>query len=71
MSDKPEPLAAVLAEMRASSLSTVRAWADRIETAVERERNAHTNDIHNALYMATGIPGNAAAWNRRAVEETK
>ena len=39
----------------------VEEWADRIETAAERERNAHTNDIHNALYMATGIPGNAAA----------
>ena len=32
-----EPLAAILAEMRASSLSTVRAWADRIEAAAKRE----------------------------------
>lgn len=37
--EQPEPLAAVLAEMRASSLSTVRAWADRIEAAAERERD--------------------------------
>ena len=46
----------------------VEEWADRIETAAERERNAHTNDIHNALYMATGIPGNAAAM-REALEQ--
>ena len=72
MSDKPEPLAAILAEMRGRILGEDRikytlpadealAFIDRIEVAVERERNAHTNDIHNALYMATGIPGNAAA----------
>lgn len=45
MSDQPETIDAILADMRASSLSTVRAWADRIEVAVERER----------------APGNAAA----------
>ena len=34
--EPPEPLAAILAEMRASSLATVRDWADRIEAAAER-----------------------------------
>ena len=82
MSDKPESLAAVLAEMRdfAKPLrvggdlcsnvalpAAIGIWADRIEAAAERERNAHTNDIHDALYMATGIPGNAAAM-REALE---
>ena len=79
MSDKPEPLAAILAEMRGRILGEDRikytlpadealAFIDRSEVAVERERNAHTNDIHNALYMATGIPGNAAAM-REALEQ--
>ena len=72
----PEPLAAILAEMRLDADILVfptltpdklRTYADRIEAAAERERNAHTNDIHNALYMATGIPGNAAAM-REALE---
>ena len=67
MSDKPETLADILAEMRREerpygiSNDRLRSYADRIERAAERERNAHTNDIHDALYMATGIPGNAAA----------
>ena len=74
MSDKPEPLAAILAEMRdfadhraadaggeRPAIELLRSFADRIDAAAERERNEHTNDIHNALYMATGIPGNAAA----------
>ena len=63
-----EPLAAILAEMREAGRSDEHAdgpliedYADRIEAAAERERNAHTNDIHDALYKATGIPGNAAA----------
>ena len=81
MSDKPEPLAAILAEMRGRILGEDRikytlpadealAFIDRIEVAVERERNAHTNDIHNALYMATGIPGNAAALSEALVKLT-
>ena len=74
MPKEDETLAAILEEMRreaahlicgpriyAPSLRDVLQWADRIEAAAERERNAHTNDIHDALYMATGIPGNAAA----------
>lgn len=39
----------------------LRTYADRIEALVSRERNAHVHDIHDALYAATGIPGNAAA----------
>ena len=81
MSDTPEPLAAVLAEMRdgihtgrADIIDYVndrlRSYADRIEAAAERERNAHTNDIHDALYKATGIPGNAAAM-REALYKAK
>ena len=70
MSNTPETLAAILAEMRAG-IHTGRAdiidivnerliaYADRIEAAAERERNAHTNDIHDALYKATGIPEHA------------
>lgn len=97
MSDTPEPLSAILAEMRKSAKDSYAEKtakrledheatgtrdaldikdaiqclrdddkylldiADRIEAAAKRERNAHTNDIHDALYMATGIPGNAAA----------
>ena len=73
----PEPLAAIFAEMRLDADILVfptltpdklRTYADRIERAAERERNAHTNDIHDALYMATGIPGNAAAM-REALEQ--
>lgn len=81
MSDKPETLAAALAELRARAqeerdcgwhgeADDLLALADRIEAAAERERNAHTNDIHNALYMADGIPGNAAAM-RRALESVE
>lgn len=68
----PEPLAAILAEFRAFALraadedkmispESVLLLADKVEAAVERERNAHINDIHDAIYKATGIPGNAAA----------
>ena len=78
MSDQPETLAAVLAEFRAFALraaqedkmispESVLLLADKVEAAVERERTAHTNDIHDALYKATGIPGNAAAL-REALE---
>ena len=81
MSDKPETLAAVLAEMRDHAdhraadaggerpgIELLRSYADRIEAAAERERNAHTNDIHDALYLATGITGNAAAMRDALVE---
>jgi hypothetical protein len=74
MSDQPEPLSAILAEMRdyadhraadaggeRPAVELLRSYAARIEAAAMRERNAHTNDIHDALYLATGIPGNAAA----------
>lgn len=75
MSDRLETLAAILAEMRGNEFDDphldadgivgarrlARDWADRIEAAAERDRNAHINDIHDALYLATGIPGNAAA----------
>ncbi len=78
MSDTPETFAAILAEFRKFALraaeedkmispESVLLLADRIEAAVERERAAHTNDIHDALYLATGIPGNAAAM-REALE---
>lgn len=78
MSDKSETLDAILAEFRAFALraaewdkmispESVLLLADKVETAVERERNAHTNDIHDALYKATGIPGNAATL-REAVD---
>lgn len=81
MSDQPETHAAVLAELRARAEEERECgWhgeaddlldlANRIEAAVELERNAHTNDIHNALYMATGTPGNAAAM-RAALEEVE
>ena len=66
MSDKPEPLAAILAEMRASSLSTVRAWADRIDAAAEREREK-AKDLSKELDGNRAITGNAAAM--RAVLE--
>jgi len=38
----------------------LRTYADRIEAAAARERNAHINDVHDTLYAATGLPGNAA-----------
>ena len=66
MSDKPEPLAAVLAEMRASSLSTVRAWADRIDAAAEREREK-AKDLSKELDGNRAITGNAAAM-RESIE---
>ena len=70
MADANETIAAILAEMRRDADILVfpnltpdklRTYASRIEAAADRERNAHTNDIHDALYKATGIPGNAAA----------
>jgi hypothetical protein len=71
MADANETLDAIIAEMRAArntasdttlvSSDWLDDWANRIKAAVARERNAHTNDIHDALYKATGIPGNAAA----------
>ena len=77
MSDKPETLADILAEMRREerpygiSNDRLRFYADRIEAAAERERNAHTNDIHDALYKATGIPGNAAAMREALKEQSR
>lgn len=80
MSDTPETLAAILAEMRdfcsgwsedvdvTVKVGLIYGWMCRIEAAAERERNAHTNDIHDALYLATGIPGNTSAM-REALEE--
>lgn len=77
----PETLAAILAEFRQFALRAAQ-WdktispesilllADKVEAAAERERNAHTNDIHDALYLATGIPGNAAAM-REALEKIR
>ena len=72
MSDTPKTLDAILAEMRdladhraadaggeRPAIELLRSYADRIEAAAERERNAHTNDIHDALYKATGIPEHA------------
>jgi len=65
--DSVDALAAIdSAEMIRIMLGHV---ASLIEAAAEREREAHTNDIHDALYMATGIPGNAAAM-REALEDT-
>ena len=70
MSDQPETLAAILAKYRKDiaggqfftpTKEYISRLLDRIDAEAERERNEHTNDIHNALYMATGIPGNAAA----------
>lgn len=65
MSDTPETLAAILAEVRASSLSTVRNWADRIEAAVQRfvaddcakcaHYNAATISLKDALDLANTI----------------
>jgi len=81
MSDKPETIADIanILRIRAANISDggamadgaeLRDMADRIEAAAERDRNAHINDIHDALYMATGIPGNAAAL-REALERIR
>lgn len=67
-----DTVASIIAEMRDTWTDTPPSalldLADRLEAAVARERNAHTNDVHDALYMATGIPGNAAAM-REALEK--
>ena len=71
--ENPETLADIVRELRdyadsldyagdyepAPNTEPLRDIADRIEAAAERERNAHTNDIHDALYKATGIPEHA------------
>ena len=77
MSDTPETLAAILAEMRDERIIRLKGadvtrclllnLADRIEAA-ERERDAHTNDIHDALYLATGIPSNTTALREALTE---
>lgn len=79
MSDTPETIDAILADFHSFALraatvdhrdihpESVLLLCDKIKAAVERERNAHTNDIHDALYKATGIPGNSAAM-REALE---
>ena len=69
-----DTVASIVAEMRETWTDTppciLSDLADRIEAAAKRERNAHMNDIHNALYMATGIPGNAAALSEALVKLT-
>lgn len=80
MSDTPETLDKIIAEMHdfcsgwsedvdvTVKVGLIYGWECRLDAAAERERNAHTNDIHNALYKATGISGNAAAM-RDALEQ--
>lgn len=72
MSDQPETLAAILAEMRGAAKSTdlfdgeevgepmirgmkVEDWADRIEAAVEREREAYNKIIIGCEAMACDL----------------
>ena len=79
MSDKEESVDAILADYRQDvvlmtnrllyepTIEYVSILLDRIKAAVERERNAHANDIHDALYRATGVQGNVRAM-REALE---
>lgn len=71
-----ETIADILAEMRGAwgaatpTAEDLAIYAGRLEAAAARERTAHINDIHDALYAATRLPGNAAAL-RSALEDTQ